>query len=115
MLGLATLVTLCATPLVFGDEEIGWFLLDERGEVLRHLTDFGGERAVELALSPDAKTFALVTGGGPTDRRLLRWRDGDPKPVELSKSVGHYASPAFSPNGEWLYFTHNGSGPPGSH
>ena len=111
----STLLLLCAAPLLFGDEELGWFVLNERGDVLQRYSDFGGEAAAEAAISPDQSTIVFTSSVTRGPQQLLRWRPGEPKPTPLSPTSGHFAHPAFSPDAEWVFFVHNGSGPPGAH
>ena len=111
----STLMVLAAAPLFFGDEQLGWYVISERGEVLQRLTTFGGEAAAEAAMHPDTQTFVFTSAGPPSQRQLFRWRTGEAKPAPLLPERGYYARPSFAPAGDWLYFTHNGGGPPGSH
>jgi Tol biopolymer transport system component len=114
MLPFSILLTLGASPLLFGDEEVGWYVMNEAGEVLQRFADFAGERATEAAVSPDGTAFVFVTVGPGDSRRLLTWHTGEAKARALTPAAGFYAHPSFSPDG-WVYFTHNGSGPPGEH
>src|SRR5690242_16462120 len=109
MTTVATFVLLGAVPLLFGDAKLGWYVISERGDVLHRYADFGGEQAVECALAQDGKTFAFITGDSAKERRVLLWHDGDSKPTPLTDAPGFYTGPSFSPDGEWLYLTHNAS------
>lgn len=98
-------VVLAATkgPVVFGDAR-QWFILSREGKLLERVTEIGGTRVDDLAVSPDGASRAYV----PSGRRELRlWRKDWAAPVSVPNDADVVASPVFSDDGRQVYFTQN--------
>ena len=73
------------------------------------LLDSGGVTIGKTSLSPDGRWLAWL-GGGPDGRVALRVApiDGPPgderEQVTLAEADYYLGSPAWSPNGRWLYY-----------
>lgn len=79
------------------------------------LLDPGGETMGRSSLSPDGKWLAWL-GGGPDGRVTLRVSpvdgpaDDAREAVTLSEADQYLGSPAWSPNGRWLYYLSESTG-----
>ncbi|HEV2349036.1 MAG TPA: protein kinase [Terriglobia bacterium] len=109
--------------IVYGSAEKGamanlWWIRADGGGDAQRLTE-GKERQVPGSWSPDGKVFALFQNNPGTSWDIMTmpvegsektgWKPGQPKPFVNTSATEVY--PAFSPDGRWIAYYSNESGP----
>jgi dipeptidyl aminopeptidase/acylaminoacyl peptidase len=94
-------------PVVFRGPE-AWYIVSRGGAVLSRVTEIDGAGVRDLAVSPDGETFAFV----PAEAMELRIkRRGAAQTTRVPTTAPVVQSPAFDPDGKWVYFSQAGLKP----
>lgn len=110
LLVLAGLVSTVAPTEValFGGPGTQWAVVTREGEVVRRLSQIGGLKPVDAAISPDGSRWAVIALNSENERELFLLNDAEGKPLRSMKSPGDVLDGvSFSPDGKWVYLSAN--------
>jgi tricorn protease len=90
--------------LAFSDKDYKLWVqdLEEGGDpalVVQSQTDMPGD----LSWSPDSRYLAYADAGGNLNRQLFAWDSAEGRSIPLTSDRFNAGSPAWTPDGRWLY------------
>lgn len=105
----AALVVAASGPrhLLFGEPGTDWVVLSETGEVRFRLREVGGVRPWDVAISSDAKRWAVAIHEERQKPVLLLFTSLEKPPRRIVARGDVLDDLQFSADGEWVYFSSN--------